>query len=345
MPMRSKLIYLVFLIFVNCIYSSCQRKIIQSSNTKNTFYIDQNNGDDKNNGSINAPFSSVKKGLQSMEPGDTLLVKNGTYKEEFSYNIPSGILNYPIVIKAYPNHQPVFQSVSGGHVFVFSKITDVLFQSYIVLDSLIIDGSPSKGVGVKIKKGAHHITVKNCEIKNTTSQGILITALCNNNLIDACHIHHGGTTKFDHGIYITGSHNTVSNCNINNFIGRGVLVYTSALPRASYNIIEHNTVTDNGAGTNRQAIHISSGTKNIVRYNTVSGNVFGIYIDNTTECEVYNNTIINNDKYGLYFGPKSSDCMAKDNVIKDNGLKSIVNESSKNLKLKDNIVKERTKSN
>ena len=54
-----------------------------------TYYV-ATNGKDTNAGTEALPFLTLKKGVSVLRPGDTLLVKQGIYREELWNTIPSG---------------------------------------------------------------------------------------------------------------------------------------------------------------------------------------------------------------------------------------------------------------
>ncbi len=73
-----------------------------------TYYVDNNKGNDSNSGAINIPFKTIDKGASVLKPGDTLLVREGVYREKVNIKV-SGTKENPIVIKAFPNEKPVLE--------------------------------------------------------------------------------------------------------------------------------------------------------------------------------------------------------------------------------------------
>ncbi len=71
------------------------------------FYVavDQPNASDANDGrSLDHPFKSLSRGVQSLFPGDTLSIKAGIYREPLEIS-RSGTASSPIVIRAYPGDE------------------------------------------------------------------------------------------------------------------------------------------------------------------------------------------------------------------------------------------------
>ena len=56
---------------------------------------------------------------------------------------------------------------------------------------------------------AHHIRLKDCEVRNAPSQGILVTAGSNNNEFINLDVHDNGVPDFHHGFYIGAESNLV----------------------------------------------------------------------------------------------------------------------------------------
>jgi parallel beta-helix repeat protein len=70
------------------------------------YYVDGGNrvGNDGNPGTEARPFKTIGRGVQSLQPGDTLLIKAGTYRETVILT-RSGTQAHPIRIQAYPGDE------------------------------------------------------------------------------------------------------------------------------------------------------------------------------------------------------------------------------------------------
>lgn len=153
---------------------------------------------------------------QLVLPGSRLLLHGGNY---LVGDLQCALSN--VTITNFPDEQAILIPASGTRALLFGSLA-----ADVILDGLIID-AVNVAEGIKITSGATNITIKNCEIKNATGQGIIIThggGTTTGTLIENCHVHHCGTDDFDHGIYIrTGG--TIIGCEINNNIGYGVHAY------------------------------------------------------------------------------------------------------------------------
>ncbi len=64
-------------------------------------------GNDANEGSFQSPFKTVQKGMNTVQPGDTLFLRGGIYREQVEVTGTGGAAGNPIRVFAYPGEQPV----------------------------------------------------------------------------------------------------------------------------------------------------------------------------------------------------------------------------------------------
>lgn len=74
------------------------------------YYVDSKTGNDSSNGSLEAPWESIQQSLEKLSPGDTLLLRGGTYYENVYCSI-AGLKDQPITIQSYPGEVAV---IDGG---------------------------------------------------------------------------------------------------------------------------------------------------------------------------------------------------------------------------------------
>lgn len=150
-----------------------------------TFYIDANNGNDSNTGSLNQPFKTISKGLGTMGSTiGTIYLRGGIHSSASKITLSNNgqSANF-IKIWAYQNEKPA------------------------------IDFTGNSSDGFSIKGSYYHL--KGIEVINAGHNGINI--LGNNNIVENCVIHNNGNT----GLHITAgngatgsgpSNNLITNC-------------------------------------------------------------------------------------------------------------------------------------
>src|SRR5262245_49595805 len=173
-----------------------------------TYYVDGAGGDDSNEGTLLKPFESINRGTQVLRPGDTLYIRAGTYSESLRNSIPSGSSwSAPVTLAAYSGETVTLKPPLGtDRVLHF----DGSSTQFISIEGLILDGINVRYDVVKITYSdnkanhAHHIRIKNCEIKNSASnQGVLSTGGGNagNNQFIGLNVHDNGGSELNHGLY------------------------------------------------------------------------------------------------------------------------------------------------
>ena len=95
-------------------YSSADATTAKGNRSRVTsgpaYYVDSKKGDDANDGSRDNPWKTIQHGVNHLEPGDTLYLREGIYHESV-YLTKSGKEGAPILIAAYPGELPV---LDGG---------------------------------------------------------------------------------------------------------------------------------------------------------------------------------------------------------------------------------------
>jgi len=109
-----KSMFFIFLYVM--ISSSCSKSSgngPEQSSSVHVYYVSAS-GSDSNPGSKDQPLQSFGKALGLVIPGDTVIVRGGTYYEQISFS-KSGLLGKNITVKAYPGERPV---IDGSKVTV-----------------------------------------------------------------------------------------------------------------------------------------------------------------------------------------------------------------------------------
>jgi hypothetical protein len=103
-----------------------------------TLYVDSSAGNDKNPGTEASPFASIQAASNVTMPGDTVLIKNGTYRQTSGEGVlvinRSGAPGAMITYKPYPgDHPKLFAETAWNHILITG--------SYIRIEGLEIAGN------------------------------------------------------------------------------------------------------------------------------------------------------------------------------------------------------------
>lgn len=155
------------------------------------------------------PGESINGKLKQLQPGDTLLVRGGTYHEALSLPV-DGLPNKRIVLRAYAHERPI----------ITHALTVLTWdRSWWLIQGLIFDQRGAKQDAIKLS-GSNNI-LRDCEIRNGRKDGIDGRGHSQNNVIENCVIHDfvNGPGKDAHGIVINPGlsgwkilHNTIYDC-------------------------------------------------------------------------------------------------------------------------------------
>lgn len=195
------------------------------------YYVDQNHpkASDENPGTEDLPWKTINKAAQTLEAGDTVLIKQGEYHaggDPAKWATPalnpvnSGTQTNPIIFKAYPGH---WVKIRGNPTPIGANNRD-----YIVWDGFILETGeetlksdhPEREGGVRISN-ATGVIIQNCEIighyiPTTDNHSGISLGNTYNTIIRNCIIHgFKGDSKNSAGIkYYDNKNVTVENCEI-----------------------------------------------------------------------------------------------------------------------------------
>ncbi|MBI3951336.1 MAG: right-handed parallel beta-helix repeat-containing protein [Acidobacteria bacterium] len=279
----------------------CSNAVFAASARSRTYYV-ATNGRDRYRGTENRPFRTIARGASVLMPGDTLIVKGGTYTEELFRKVPSGTSwTTPVTIKANPGETVIIRPPAGANrVFHFEDYVRDVPDKYIMIEGLILDGINIRYDCIKITGGANHIRIKDCEIMNAPGNGVIISgAGCDDNEIIGCKIHDNGRSTRDHGIYVKTENNLIEGCEIHHNSGYGVHVYNETSRQANCNTIKNCRVYNQAS---EAGILLASGEANAAQNNLVwSNHTNGIKVNyGATNSLISDNTIYDHRSYGVY---------------------------------------------
>jgi hypothetical protein len=261
-------------------------------------YVDAANGADSNDGlSINTAWKTLQKAVSNVQPGDTILVRGGTYSANIVVSI-TGTATSPIKLTNYPGETVVIDGGAGIALRSSGKI------SYWTIEGLTFKSSNryTLRLGWWGEPLTDHFTVKNNRIFGA-NYIMGSYHLWENNIIDGTG--YAGTDG-DAGISDGGdsNHNTYRYNTVKNFThvdARGI--WTQGKTHDS--VIEYNTVDNiKASGGLGQCIDLDGAAqvewRHTVRGNTVSNcNYAGIQLENVFDSVVENNIIRNTAPAGI----------------------------------------------
>ncbi|QBE61932.1 choice-of-anchor Q domain-containing protein [Pseudoduganella lutea] len=170
------------------------------------FYVDARYGNNANPGTEDRPFATIQKAHDVMTPGQTVLVRNGTYTNPWNYTVvmirTSGTEGAPITYRNYPGERPLVKTTKGKN----HHGIEVRDAAHIVIDGFEVEGhvkqvtyeeakeqndlalayskmTPPKYIGAivdsngislsgKTLNKTHHIVIRNNVVRDTPGGGI-----------------------------------------------------------------------------------------------------------------------------------------------------------------------------
>jgi hypothetical protein len=194
-----------------------------------TYYVAPD-GDDSRNGTADAPFRTLMRGIHAAGPGDTVLVGDGRYGHEAAVTGGDGadFAASPVVLRrsGTPAAWITFQAEHKGAAvldceLICDSYINLLNASYIVIQDFVITRGFKEGI--HSNDAAHHITLRGNRFEHianrTTStllglDGMYTGPDCHDFVIDGNVFHDIGRTnaaQLDHGLYLRGANFTVIN--------------------------------------------------------------------------------------------------------------------------------------
>ncbi|MEA3281150.1 MAG: NosD domain-containing protein [Euryarchaeota archaeon] len=221
------------------------------------------------------PGESIQAAVNTADPHDTIIVRDGTYTENINVNKSLTIQSengsdVTIVQAAYPD----------DHVF---EVT----VDYVNIGGFNVTGETGS-TGYQ-KTGIYLNNVNKCAISNNTANGngygIHLSSSSNNSLT-------GNTANSNNwnGIYLSSSSNNSLTGNTANSNNDGIYLRYSS---------NNNNLTGNIASNNYYGIYLSSSSNNSLIGNTASNNTYGIYLSSSSNNSLTVNTANSNNEYGI----------------------------------------------
>jgi parallel beta-helix repeat protein len=264
-----------------------------------TNYYVATSGNDNNSGSQMLPWRTLQHAVDTIVPGDTILVESGTY-----VGCRIGKAGQPASVcrlKA-DTGAAVLINAPGSANRHTSNIEVENFNgtlSYWVIDGFEVSGAPRYGIDLR---DTDHMTVQNCYVHNSTVTGIFL-AFCYHPLIQFNQSANNG----EHGIYQSnsGDYPTIRGNILHHNFSAGIHMngdrnFTPGDGIISFALVEKNVIYENGAppgggsGINCDGVSDSVIINNLLYNNHASG--ISLYAidgaEGSSRNKVYNNTIV-----------------------------------------------------
>ena len=273
-----------------------------------TYYV-ATNGNDTFNGSSLAPWRTLQHAVETIAPGDTILVRSGSYAgcrirnsgttsalKTLARDVgASVVVNTP---GPQNSHTSLIEIENGSG----SEVTDW------IVDGLEVASSPHHGIDIRI---TNRITIRNCYVHNSAPSGTgtgIFLAFSSHPTIE----NNESAFNTEHGIYDSNSadYPTIRGNRSHHNYGGGIHMngdYSSKCPCGttvrdgiiSFAVVENNVLYENGAPNGGSAINADGVDDSVFRNNLLySNHAFGISLFSTdgshgsSRNKVYNNTIV-----------------------------------------------------
>jgi parallel beta-helix repeat protein len=300
-----------------------------------TYYV-ATTGSDSNNGSSTAPWQTLQHAVETIAPGDVILVRTGTYAgcrirnsgtpaapKTLARDVGAAVLiNTP---GPQNSHSSLIEIENGSG----SEVTDW------IVDGLEVANSPHHGIDIRI---TNRITIRNCNVHHSapsaTGTGIFLAFSAHPTLEN-----NDSSFNTEHGIYQSNSadyptirgnrshHNNSAGIHMNGDLSSrcpcGTTVRDGII---SFAVVENNVIYENGAAggsaINADGVDDSIFRNNLVYQNHASGiSLFSADgAHGSSRNKLYNNTFVmaSNGRWVVNIPGKGNKNNPVGNVVKNN---------------------------
>ena len=170
-----------------------------------TYYLSTTGSDTDAGASLTTPWRTFKRAWQTLMPGDTLLVMDGTYTEQIQPNVRNGQPGKPITIRAINDGKVTIDGQGVRKPIVLAENSAI--GNWYVIEGIVARNGTEH---VAIVKGSNNVLRRFSAYDastNVNSQPLLLWGT--NNLVEDCLV--GGTGRFMIDIFGGGGVNPVGN--------------------------------------------------------------------------------------------------------------------------------------
>ncbi len=170
-------------------------------------------GSDAAEGHINAPLRSLAESVRRAQPGDTVYIRGGIYRESLAPN-RSGTVEHPIVFSRYGSERAIIDATGLHQGVMLWNVSDIVVRGLEVRNA--------ERVGMHIHhhkdtpaRGADRIVFEQNSVYDNHSHGIYVGGTQNKILYNSVYNNGELTPKRKgHGIYVLGTDNLVASNNV-----------------------------------------------------------------------------------------------------------------------------------
>jgi parallel beta-helix repeat protein len=190
----------------------------------------------------------VQRALDSLEPGETVYVRAGVYRENLSLT-RSGTHTQTATVRSYPGERVVLRPAEEDPSYPLKIKTGA---AYVRVQGFVVESASMPGtVNVYVLGRAHHIELSRCEIRGAEhGSGIFVDNTASRIDVVANLVHDNNEPgRQHHGIYYEASNGVIANNVVYGHTqGFGIQLRTDSPAGPSGVIVTNNTVTRNRMG-------------------------------------------------------------------------------------------------
>lgn len=238
------------------------------------FFVSKS-GNDANPGTEAAPWKTIQKAANTLQAGQTVYVKAGTYNERVTLKNSGSSGNY-ITYTNYPGDSVIIDGTGIDWGYSWGTLLNVNSRHYIKINGFRVINSRWGGIGSQPdSNGSNQVVVTNCSTYNTQASGIAFYHASNITL---------DGNSVERACTAAGSQEGISLSNVATFTIKNNKVFN---------------ITNSTQGSGGEAIDAKNGSSNGKIYGNTVHDIakIGIYIDayskTSANIEVYGNNIYN----------------------------------------------------
>jgi len=287
-----------------CMACSKSKAITTSAvNNGHSYYV-ATNGNDGNAGTVDKPLATIGRALGLVVPGDSVIVRGGTYSEKVVIT-KTGAQGQYITLKAYAGETPVIDGtglpVNGSEGLITVKGVKFIVVKGFTTCNFVSTNQANDPKGILVQEGCDYIEIRNNTVYNINYEHTPLDGGCNAILIK------GNTADAITNVIVDG--NTIHDCKTGYGENLTVNGYVDGFVVSNNTIYNGQNIGIDAAGGYAAN---SVPALNYARNGVISGNTLyniessrgplgghgaiGIYLDGSRNIKVERNRIYSTDR-------------------------------------------------